>query len=151
MKPADRQDLLRRLPGVDSLLTLAEADTKTHDIPAKVFKSAIRATLTMLRARILKGETPTITPEECLKRSVATGSKAMLPKLVSTINVTGVVLHTNLGRSILCDEALKNIRDIASGYSNLEFNIAEGNFRCINLLYIFPNLGILSKISPHRS
>ena len=42
------------------------------------------------------------------------------------INATGVVLHTNLGRALLCDDALENIRTIAGSYSNLEFNIKTG-------------------------
>lgn len=126
MKPADKQDLLRQLPGVDSLLTLAETDTTARDLPAKVLKSALRDTLTALRAGILAGETPAITPGECLARAVAAATEAMRPRLVPTINATGVVLHTNLGRSILCNDALENIQTIASGYSNLEFNIATG-------------------------
>ena len=124
MKPADKQDLLRQLPGVDSLLTLAETDTTARDLPAKVLKSTLRDTLTALRAGILAGETPAITPGECLARAVAAATEAMRLRLVPTINATGVVLHTNLGRSILCNDALENIQTIASGYSNLEFNIA---------------------------
>ncbi|MBF0204972.1 MAG: hypothetical protein HQK67_11865 [Desulfamplus sp.] len=47
-------------------------------------------------------------------------------KLVPTINATGVVLHTNLGRSLLCKDALDRITEIAGGFSNLEFNIKKG-------------------------
>ena len=42
------------------------------------------------------------------------------------INATGIVVHTNLGRSLLSDEALAHIQTIAGRYSNLEFNLAEG-------------------------
>jgi L-seryl-tRNA(Ser) seleniumtransferase len=42
------------------------------------------------------------------------------------INATGVVLHTNLGRAPLCAEALRNIVDIARGYSNLELDLSTG-------------------------
>ena len=51
----------------------------------------------------------------------------MKNNLVSIINCTGVVLHTNLGRSLLCKEALQNITNVSSGYSNLEYNIAKGS------------------------
>ena len=42
------------------------------------------------------------------------------------INATGVILHTNLGRAPLAASALEHIRDAASGYSNLEFDIETG-------------------------
>ncbi len=42
------------------------------------------------------------------------------------INATGVVIHTNLGRSLLADEALENLQKIAGGYSNLEFDLISG-------------------------
>lgn len=47
-------------------------------------------------------------------------------KLKRVINATGTVLHTNLGRSRLSKKAVEHVIDIASNYSNLEFNLAEG-------------------------
>jgi len=61
-----------------------------------------------------------------LKEILDNAHAIIAPKLVPVINATGVVLHTNLGRSLLCKEALNNIETIASGYSNLEFNIKKG-------------------------
>ena len=46
--------------------------------------------------------------------------------LVRTINATGVLLHTNLGRAPLAREALDAIVEAAGGYSNLEFDVASG-------------------------
>ncbi|MBW1849532.1 MAG: L-seryl-tRNA(Sec) selenium transferase [Deltaproteobacteria bacterium] len=43
-----------------------------------------------------------------------------------TINATGVVVHTNLGRSLLASDAVENIVSIAGKYSNLEFNLESG-------------------------
>ena len=42
------------------------------------------------------------------------------------INATGVILHTNLGRAPLAASALEHVRDAASGYSNLEFDVETG-------------------------
>ncbi|MBF0259240.1 MAG: L-seryl-tRNA(Sec) selenium transferase [Desulfamplus sp.] len=52
--------------------------------------------------------------------------KTIAPNLVPTVNATGVVLHTNLGRALLCQDALDRITQIAGGFSNLEFNIERG-------------------------
>ena len=42
------------------------------------------------------------------------------------INATGIVLHTNLGRSLLTENAYKNIEIVSKNYVNLEYNIEEG-------------------------
>jgi L-seryl-tRNA(Ser) seleniumtransferase len=42
------------------------------------------------------------------------------------VNATGVVVHTNLGRSLLADEAVENLSSIAGRYSNLEFDLSSG-------------------------
>ena len=49
-----------------------------------------------------------------------------LPSLRRLINATGVVLHTNLGRAPLAAAALRAIQDVASGFCNLEYDIATG-------------------------
>lgn len=126
MTETSTQDLLRTLPGVDLLLELARIDTSTLDIPPGILKTAIRGTLENLRTSILNGNRPEIDPDICLSMAIASAKKTMKPKLVPTINATGVVLHTNLGRALLCGDALRNITIIASGYSNLEFDIKTG-------------------------
>ena len=50
----------------------------------------------------------------------------MMPNLKQVINATGVVIHTNLGRSLLAEEALQNLQKIGGGYSNLEFDLKSG-------------------------
>ncbi|MDM8516247.1 L-seryl-tRNA(Sec) selenium transferase, partial [Desulfobacterales bacterium HSG16] len=51
---------------------------------------------------------------------------AMAPNLKPVINATGVVVHTNLGRSVLADDAIQNMAEIAGSYSNLEFDLDQG-------------------------
>ena len=126
MTSVSKQDLLQQLPGVDALLALAGTVSQTRKIPQKVLKSAIRATLETLRRQILQGGAPPLAPRDCLATAMAAATDILKPRLVSTINATGVVLHTNLGRALLSQAALDNITTIASGYSNLEFNISTG-------------------------
>src|SRR6185436_12736861 len=52
--------------------------------------------------------------------------QALKPSLRRVINATGVVLHTNLGRAPLPASAIDGLREVATGYSNLEFDLAEG-------------------------
>ena len=49
------------------------------------------------------------------------------PSLRKVINATGVVLHTNLGRAPLARVAIDAIVDVASGFSNLEYDVDAGN------------------------
>lgn len=59
--------------------------------------------------------------------------------LRSVINATGVILHTNLGRAPLADAAIVAIREVAGGYTNLEFDLGSGSrgsryVHCVSLL-----------------
>jgi L-seryl-tRNA(Ser) seleniumtransferase len=49
------------------------------------------------------------------------------PSLRRVLNATGVVVHTNLGRAPLSDAAIERVRETASGYSNLEYDVAAGS------------------------
>ena len=51
---------------------------------------------------------------------------ARAPRLRRVINATGVIVHTNLGRAPLAEAALDRVRDVARGYSNLEYDVAAG-------------------------
>ena len=51
---------------------------------------------------------------------------AIRPKLRRVVNATGVVVHTNLGRSLLAEEAVANLVAVAGRYSNLEYDLAAG-------------------------
>jgi L-seryl-tRNA(Ser) seleniumtransferase len=48
------------------------------------------------------------------------------PSLIPVINATGVIVHTNLGRAPLAEEAIARVAAIAAGYSNLEYDLTEG-------------------------
>src|SRR5207248_7960067 len=51
---------------------------------------------------------------------------ARRPALRRVLNATGVIVHTNLGRAPLAEEALARVVETARGYSNLEYSLAEG-------------------------
>jgi len=60
---------------------------------------------------------------EEIKNSV---KKAMTSNLKRMVNATGIIVHTNLGRSLLAKDAVENLLTIASRYSNLEFDLSKG-------------------------
>jgi L-seryl-tRNA(Ser) seleniumtransferase len=126
----DNQTLLRSLPGVDRILEWFKADPFFSDVPRSIQVDAARSAIEALRTRILDPQTDL--PGDMLsEKSIMTTIKAqvtsaMMPNLRQVINATGVVIHTNLGRSLLADEALENLQKIAAGYSNLEFDLVSG-------------------------
>ena len=125
-----QQTLLRMLPGIDHIIELAKSEPFFDNIPKSVLARSARYVVENLRTSILK-ESPDITDKnltdslflENVKNSV---QDAMKLKLRRTINATGVVVHTNLGRSLLADDAVENLLTIASRYSNLEFDLSKG-------------------------
>lgn len=124
--------LLRRIPAIDQLLLAPELRDHSHRFPHEAVVEELRREVQTLRNRIRAGRLPEpdFTPAlaEISPRVLSTLERRFSPSLRRVINATGVVLHTNLGRSPLSPAALERIREVASGYSNLEFDL-ERNTR----------------------
>ena len=125
-----QQTLLQRLPGVDHILELAKADNFIAEIPYSVLVRSIRTTIEAYRQRILADDPQiseqTLAADHILKAVAHSAQNAMTPNLRRVINATGVVVHTNLGRSLLAPDADENLSLITRRYSNLEYNLAAG-------------------------
>ena len=122
--------MLRNLPGVDHILELTRHDSYFADIPRSVLTNSIRQVIGTYRKTILndsdwfaKNE---ISDTTLLGQVKAETGRAMAYNLQRTINATGIVVHTNLGRSLLADAAVENLQIISARYSNLEFDLATG-------------------------
>ena len=126
MTLSDKHIHLKTLPGVDHLLELAKKKTPFRDIPRSVILDSLRKALDSARKKILADHDPCITDNSLLDTAYRLATQKIRSRLVPVINATGVVLHTNLGRALLCKDALKNIQTIAQSYSNLELNIGTG-------------------------
>jgi L-seryl-tRNA(Ser) seleniumtransferase len=126
----NQQILLRKLPGVDHILERVRLDPLLDNIPKSVLVNTVRSTVADLRAAILDGERQIgeegLADSKVVEKVKARIEQAMAPNLCRTINATGVIVHTNLGRSILAAEAVENLNVIASRYSNLEFDLSKG-------------------------
>ena len=125
------EQLYRLLPSLDEILRRPEFLALMDLHPRAALAQAARAELARARTEIVQG---IHTPEtlhafvESLGEAVARQTnEAMCPTLIPVLNATGVILHTNLGRAPLSEPALRAIVDVASGYSNLEFDLETGN------------------------
>ncbi len=120
----DKQRLLRELPSVDEVLRSPQIAALEAKHPHELLVDCIRQALDAQRARILSGKAAG--SGDVPKVAVDILSDLLRPRLVRLINATGIIIHTNLGRSILSSEAQKRVVEIGGSYSNLEFDIAAG-------------------------
>ena len=116
---------LSHLPSVDRLLQTDEVLALFEGYGRELVVDAVRRALEEARGRMLAGGE---LPAERVLVDAAVERLAALtqPSLVPVINATGVIIHTNLGRAPLSQAAMAAMRQAAEGYSNLEFDLAQG-------------------------
>jgi L-seryl-tRNA(Ser) seleniumtransferase len=126
----NQQQLLRMLPGVDHILELVKARAAFNDVPQTVVVDAIRSTIESFRHGILSDDSQisaeALSNDQILNDVTYSVHKAMAPNLKRVVNATGIVVHTNLGRSLLAQDADEHLVLIAGRYSNLEYDLAAG-------------------------
>ncbi len=120
-----RQAELRKLPAVDALLQQERLQRLEQKHGHELLVEASRAELEAARQRVLGGQAaPALAG---LVEAVAARLEAVLrPSLQPVINATGVIIHTNLGRSLLSRRAQQAMQQAAAAYSNLEYDLAAG-------------------------
>ncbi len=130
MKATSKADLYRKLPAVDELLRQPECARLAAREGHVALTDAARAVLARLREEIAAS----LLDAEGVELAIAGLADAVERRLRESlryslrpvINATGVILHTNLGRAPLAENALDHIRETAASYSNLEFDLATG-------------------------
>ena len=115
----------RMLPSVDRLLGHERMRALLAETGPVVVGDLVRQGIDAARAAIAAGATPP-TEEEIVDNIVALAQTLLHPTLRPVINATGVIIHTNLGRAPLSDEAMAAMAEASAGYSNLEFDLATG-------------------------
>ncbi|MCG6916665.1 MAG: L-seryl-tRNA(Sec) selenium transferase [Deltaproteobacteria bacterium] len=130
MVSSGSKEMLRSLPAVDELLRQEALIDAVQTYPRTLVVRAIRKVLDRNRQAILKGQL-VLEQEEFDQVSLVNEILEELECLASftlrrVVNGTGIIVHTNLGRSLLCQDALDRLQLIGSGYSNLEYDLAEG-------------------------
>jgi L-seryl-tRNA(Ser) seleniumtransferase len=117
-------NLKRRLPSVNSVLQeMADAiHSRGHSEVSKV----VGTTIDGLRHQITQGANPAISIDRIRAATIEQLEQKNQPSLKPVINLTGTVLHTNLGRAVLPQEALEAVVRVARAPSNLEFDLVQG-------------------------
>jgi L-seryl-tRNA(Ser) seleniumtransferase len=130
MPTTSKPDLYRNLPSVDELLRSAGLAPLVLREGQAAVTDAARAVLTRMREEIAAGRLNAAGLDLALSGLGAAIEReawqALSYSLQPVINATGVILHTNLGRAPLASSALDHMREAASSYSNLEFDLSAG-------------------------
>src|SRR2546427_12608769 len=115
----------RTLPSVDHLLADGRIRAVGDGEVAPLVTSLVREELDRAREAIAGGQTAP--SEDQLVENVVGLTEALFqPSLRPVINATGVIIHTNLGRAPLSEDAITAIAAVSPGYSNLEFDLDHG-------------------------
>jgi L-seryl-tRNA(Ser) seleniumtransferase len=118
--------LLRQIPSVDELLNRQSLRELEARVGHRLVVEVTRKVLEGKRDEILRGSRADVSADwleaEILKEAEAAAEFSLQP----VINATGVILHTNLGRAPLAQEALAHLVRAAASYSNLEYDLERG-------------------------
>lgn len=120
-----RQEELRSLPSVDRLLQAEPVVSLVGEWGHELAVGAVRETLEAARAAIAGGR-PCPPVSELAEQAASRLASEVRPTLRPVVNATGVILHTNLGRAPLSAEARAAMAAVAEGYSNLEYDLEQG-------------------------
>ena len=125
-----RARLLRELPAVDELLREARLTPHLAGLSRSRAVEVLRRTLSQERSRLLTcpaAELPAALAAEVMWDKLVRALKAeAAPSLKRVINATGVIIHTNLGRSPLAEAAWEAVGQAALHYINLEYHLERG-------------------------
>ena len=112
---------LRKLPQIDKFIK----NERFFGLDTSLLTKVARAELESLRAQILGGQNcPGL--DAIVQNTLERYEKASNLSLRSLINATGVIIHTNLGRSAIDPEILRRAQPVITGYSNLEYSVEKG-------------------------
>ncbi len=128
MDDDSKGSLLRVIPSIDRILADPLLDSLREAYSEPLVKRLVRAAVDELREEIRQGKA---TKEACrtpaiIFRAGGIGMRRLGPKLKPVINATGVIVHTNLGRSPLSMRVIDRIAEMAMSYSNLEYDLENG-------------------------
>lgn len=121
-------DPRRQIPSLEKILDSVAFSEILDQYPRSLVLNQLRIEVEQVRGETLAGESTEGVgdPRRYAAAVVERLRVVSMPSLCPVINATGVILHTNLGRAALAPVALEAMRSVAYGYSNLEYDLSEG-------------------------
>ena len=126
MARMDTKSLLRALPKVDELLKREDVSALVALHGRELTLEALRDAIDAMRVGLRAGTVTTFAVDGIVEVATARLAHDARRSLRRVINATGIVVHTNLGRSPLADAAVDAVAEVARGYSTLEYDVATG-------------------------
>ena len=129
------KELLKQLPSVDEMLKENRTKQWLGSNPRVLVLEAIRTAIDARRKAILQAadaktgrtiDDALFSIDGVLNHAEIILKELSEPSLKPVINATGVIVHTNLGRSILSDKAIQRVIEVSRSYSNLEYDLPAG-------------------------
>lgn len=120
------KELLRKLPKIDELLKNEAIDELMGKNSRVLVLESLRESIDFYRNGILKGSINEFNTTQVVDLATYLLKEKNKMHLRRVINATGTVIHTNLGRSLLCNQAIENVIEVAINYNNLEYDISSG-------------------------
>jgi len=119
----EKQKLLRQIPSVDEIL---KQNLILQNFPRHLAVNTIREVLEIYRKGILDNKINKVDYKKIIFEIIKRLKIKQKNHLKKVINATGVVIHTNLGRSLLAEEAISHLIEVARYYNNLEYDLKIG-------------------------
>lgn len=119
------QEALRSLPSVEEILqnlSLSKKNALLTDLSHALKADIIRKEIDARRSAILANQHADTDASSITEAVIDQLELQANPSLRRVVNATGIIVHTNLGRSVLADEALESVIEVAKGYSTLEYD-----------------------------
>ncbi len=126
MNDDKRNELLRRIPAVATLLETGTARQWLATHPRALVADAIRAAVDTARDAVTRGDTGRVDEAAILEAAGAALSDRTTPRIRAAVNATGIILHTGLGRAVWPDAATDAVARDLRGYVTLAFSPETG-------------------------
>lgn len=126
-----KKEAFSKLPSVDSVLSNSRIEDLLKDYPRELVLESIREVINLKRKEIVSMDENEMVSfdikEEDLITNIINSTKNKFElSIKKVVNGTGIVIHTNLGRSRLSPKIQEEIINIGFGYSNLEYDLSKG-------------------------
>ena len=119
------KEIISSIPSIDRLLRDTKGAELQEEFGRKIVKSNLRLLISQMQEEIKIGELQSVCKEDIYVRlrRICMGTS---PEIREVLNLTGIVVHTNLGRSLFPEGAIKSAIKVMENFTDLEFDLSTG-------------------------